>query len=613
MATVIDALVVSLGLDASKFTDEQKQAAASLRQLESSAEATEAAISRTAQTMAEAMKSALQIIRKEEKERSEALRRQEEEDRKKSRRSAESVKKVADAYTTLKREVLGYVAAIASVEGVKTLLSGAIQVNTMVGNASQLLGISARELDTWTGAAERLSVSADSVVGSLRSIATEQARFRNGVAPSQDQLTAMSMLGLDPNSVYGKGVSLDSAERSIIKALRKAPAAEREMWANRLGVGSGVALLAGKSDADIDRALSGARADSSNANAAADSVRRINGEWSTFTQKFRNFVNKELTEFEGIITSIIKQMDKAADWANDHPKEAAGGILAGTAVTSAVVMKSAKALLSRGASSAGAPATSEAAQAVGSSLLGGIMRGAGAVGAFLYALNGGDLNEGEGAFMEKFRTDHGYSASGGIPRGIGNNNPGKLEFHDQPGAVPEDGPGRFAHFGTMSQGIAALARQLRLYGLRGENTIRSIISKYAPSSENDTQGYIDFLSKKMGFSADQPLNLSDAQTLRSMIRGISDLETRPGAVSDSQISQGLALYAGTGFVDPSIRMGGGAMLGSRQVSSNTSTTDVRIGTQNIYTQAKDGREVAGAFHASVKHFATASYADTGLS
>ncbi|STL64749.1 putative lytic transglycosylase, catalytic [Escherichia coli] len=59
-----------------------------------------------------------------------------------------------------------------------------------------------------------------------------------------------------------------------------------------------------------------------------------------------------------------------------------------------------------------------------------------------------------------------------------------------------------------------MARQLMLYGDRGNNTLDGIIHTYAPQSENNTRAYIDSVSKSTGFGAQQRINLHDPDVLK---------------------------------------------------------------------------------------------------
>jgi hypothetical protein len=111
----------------------------------------------------------------------------------------------------------------------------------------------------------------------------------------------------------------------------------------------------------------------------------------------------------------------------------------------------------------------------------------------------------------------------GRPRGIRNNNPGNL----RPGspwqglANPSVDESNYLIFTSPAWGIRALAKNLltqqNTYGLR---TVRGIISKYAPATENLTVAYINAVSQDMGVTADQLLNLHNPGTLIDMVRAI---------------------------------------------------------------------------------------------
>ncbi|RQZ27471.1 lytic transglycosylase catalytic [Burkholderia sp. Bp9090] len=123
------------------------------------------------------------------------------------------------------------------------------------------------------------------------------------------------------------------------------------------------------------------------------------------------------------------------------------------------------------------------------------------------------------------------------PRGIRNNNPGNLNFARQVGATLESGPNaRFAAFKTPEEGLQALAHQLRLYAQRGINSIRSIISKFAPASENNTQAYIANVAKSLGVGSEAALNLSDPRIMQSLMGAIIRVENGKNPYSAEQIA-----------------------------------------------------------------------------
>lgn len=130
------------------------------------------------------------------------------------------------------------------------------------------------------------------------------------------------------------------------------------------------------------------------------------------------------------------------------------------------------------------------------------------------------------------------TASNGAARGIRNNNPGNLNYVGQPGATLEEGPNaRFAKFRTAQDGLVALADQLRRYSSRGLDTIREVVTTYAPASENDTRGYINQLAQFMGIDPDEKFDVrTDPAALAMLMKGIIKHENGYNPYTPEQIN-----------------------------------------------------------------------------
>ena len=77
----------------------------------------------------------------------------------------------------------------------------------------------------------------------------------------------------------------------------------------------------------------------------------------------------------------------------------------------------------------------------------------------------------------------------------------------------------FQQFDTPEAGIKALDDQLRIYGSKHKlKTLREVISRYAPPSENDTESYIKNVSQRTGLKPDEEIDLSNP-TIRHIISG----------------------------------------------------------------------------------------------
>lgn len=128
-----------------------------------------------------------------------------------------------------------------------------------------------------------------------------------------------------------------------------------------------------------------------------------------------------------------------------------------------------------------------------------------------------------------------------IPRGIRNNNPGNLNFANQPGAVLEPRTAyicnpRFAKFQTMDEGIVALLKQLKLYFSRGVDTVASIISRWAPPTENVTSAYISYVARSMGVDKDERLSY-EPHNLAELAVAIMHLENGQAVSSYTHVYQ----------------------------------------------------------------------------
>ncbi|WP_202401647.1 MULTISPECIES: hypothetical protein [unclassified Saccharibacter] len=114
-------------------------------------------------------------------------------------------------------------------------------------------------------------------------------------------------------------------------------------------------------------------------------------------------------------------------------------------------------------------------------------------------------------------------------RGIRNNNPGNLRFVHQNGATPEnfnDPKHSFAVFKTATEGLMALKTQISLYNGRDHlDTVRAIISKYAPPNDNNkTKDYIHTVSHDLKVGEDQHLGKISPRVMAALMHGIIRVE-----------------------------------------------------------------------------------------
>jgi len=115
-------------------------------------------------------------------------------------------------------------------------------------------------------------------------------------------------------------------------------------------------------------------------------------------------------------------------------------------------------------------------------------------------------------------------ATGGYP----GNNPGNIRV---PGSATS-----FQKFATEQQGLQAVVNQLGLYENRDNlTTLRGIISKYSPKSENDTQALIANAAKRTGFGPDQKIDPKDVEQQVKLVLAILKQEHADNKYTPDQI------------------------------------------------------------------------------
>lgn len=125
-------------------------------------------------------------------------------------------------------------------------------------------------------------------------------------------------------------------------------------------------------------------------------------------------------------------------------------------------------------------------------------------------------------------------------RGLRNNNPGNLTAAPNSVGYDYGNNHRYVKFASSRDGIAAMSRQIMLDAEKGLNTLDSLLRKYAPSSVgNNTQGYIDRVSKGTGFNPYERLDMHDPRVLEKIIPYIIKVENIEQPYSYEEISAGI--------------------------------------------------------------------------
>lgn len=112
------------------------------------------------------------------------------------------------------------------------------------------------------------------------------------------------------------------------------------------------------------------------------------------------------------------------------------------------------------------------------------------------------------------------------PRGIRNNNPLNIRIGNTwLGERNNPTDPAFEEFVSIEYGYRAAFCILRRYIRRyHKNTITSIVSSWAPSTENNTQRYIDFVAEKMKISPVDVIDYGNKEQMTQLVAAMQMME-----------------------------------------------------------------------------------------
>ncbi|HGH4606700.1 TPA: transglycosylase SLT domain-containing protein [Klebsiella pneumoniae] len=276
-ATVIDALLVTLGLDTSQF-------------------------------------------RKGQQEVSDDLKKQREDAKNTAKEMAEQGKKAASFFSSIKTELLALTGVTVTAGGlmsfVKSTTSGLMDLSIQ----SKALGLSARELDGWSKSAEAAGSSAEKISASLQGFqgAIQGARvgdYSSSIFGGLAQLNALTGQNFD---VWGQDAS--SLAKTSLDALRKIsdPNLRRQVG---LSLGFDDATLQRNQEGqflpDVDRLTKS----SGITDASTKGAKEFTAAWAELNQSLETTKNQFYTFLIPYVRDFNVVLRDLSNWMKSHPEE----------------------------------------------------------------------------------------------------------------------------------------------------------------------------------------------------------------------------------------------------------------------------------------------------
>ncbi|EPG6291445.1 hypothetical protein I8I22_004142, partial [Enterobacter cloacae] len=516
-------------------------------------------------------------------------------------------KRAASFFGSIRTELLALVGVTLSAQGIKTFITNMTSDLMRLGIESRALDISAKSLDGWERAAAAAGSTAERMAGTLGNFQKTLTNIRTGGGQDDPLFGALaSFAGATGANFDYQNDNAEKIMRKIASNWGKLSKDAQRRFGGMFGFDNATqqGLANGSLVQDADRFAKISRATDEATRKALEFNRRLQ-------EMKQNFTAASQVLYEALIPYIeklIPLIEKFGIWISAHGPEiskffsdtadeinkvvdAVGGLE--NALKLLLVFVGGKWLLGMTSSIGGVRGALTALGRV--SMIAGLVElqkyaeqlekkyswlTDNPVTNFLNGSAGTDTTTEWGKQLHDWIFDKtgielprgdGYKSA---PRGIRNNNPGNLNYVGQAGATMEGGEGgRFAVFESMQHGIAALYKQLQLYFKRGINTLSSIVKTYAPASDNNNvDAYISALTKATGKGANEVLDSGDTATIARLMKGIVDHENGKGYISSSDIMGG-------------IQLGAGSSASRNMPASAGSQTNINIGKIDMQTSA----------------------------
>lgn len=114
-----------------------------------------------------------------------------------------------------------------------------------------------------------------------------------------------------------------------------------------------------------------------------------------------------------------------------------------------------------------------------------------------------------------------------ISRGLRNRNPGNIRRGNfrYKGECAASSDREFREFEAIEWGYRAMFVVLHTYAAKhGCHTIRSMIARYAPSCENNTESYIRRVCRRTHLSEDRQIDTLDREAMVPLVAAMSEVE-----------------------------------------------------------------------------------------
>ncbi|HBV2269855.1 TPA: lytic transglycosylase domain-containing protein [Klebsiella pneumoniae] len=276
-ATVIDALLITLGLDTSDF-------------------------------------------RKGQKDVSDDLKKQREDAKKTAKEMAEQGKKAASFFSSIKTELLALTGVTVTAGGLMSLVKNTTSGLMDLSIQSKALGMSAKELDGWAKSAEAAGSSAEKISAALQGFQDAKQLAKVGVYDTPVQEAAIRLNSLTHDSFNIRDDSAQTTFRKILDSARKVTDPDiRRQILQLVGIDDAINQRnqEGQFLPDVDRLTKS----SGITDASTKGAKEFTAAWAELNQSLETTKNQFYTFLIPYVRDFNVVLRDLSNWMKSHPEE----------------------------------------------------------------------------------------------------------------------------------------------------------------------------------------------------------------------------------------------------------------------------------------------------
>lgn len=284
--TIVDALIVTLGLDLSGFKKGKQEAA--------------------------------KITSEMTKEQIKALKASEKAAKKAAKEQEEANKRAKESFTKLRNEVLALAAVFTGGMGIKNFIESTIGDTANLGRTSKNLQMSTKELGAWQRAARQAGSSAEGITAALSESQLESARAKIGQI-SEGMQKFFQWGGNYKDLKDGNTYLL--ARARIIHNLYRTDSGRARLVAQQMGISDSEFNWLKQGPAAMLAMVDAQKRNSAATDDMAEKADELRQKWYQLEDRFKYTGTVVLLELMPVLEQLAEKLMKGAEYAADHKED----------------------------------------------------------------------------------------------------------------------------------------------------------------------------------------------------------------------------------------------------------------------------------------------------